>query len=125
MNVRRVGPLLAAALCSLGPLAPAVASAHPRNGVPCDRTTIAARRMPSGPAQYQSGVLRLTNGASMRLQGSSDELNVARQINIGDPVAACYGPLRTYADAGPARSVTVLDLRTGAFYGTLIGTWKP
>lgn len=100
------------------------AAAHSAGGTaPCARTTIAERKMPTGPAQYQSGILALRNGASMRLQGGAGEMYQAKQFKVGDPVAACYGPLREYADAGPSVSMTVLDLRNGLYYGTLIGNW--
>lgn len=103
----------------------AEAAAAPVGGaLPCSKTTIAARKAPTGPAQYESGSLRLTNGASMRLQGTKAQLNVAAGMAVGDPVAACYGPLRNWADAGPARTITVLDLANGAYYASLVGSWK-
>jgi hypothetical protein len=80
--------------------------------------------MPVGPAQYQSGSLGLGNGATLRLQGTRAEMALAGQLAVGDAVAACYGPLRTFADAGPSRTVTVLDLVNGAYYAALVGSWK-
>ncbi len=94
-------------------------------GVPCVRTTIVAKRTPIGPAEYQSGQLRLANGATLRLQGSSAELYRVEQMHVGDRVAACFGPRRVYADAGPARTITLLDLMTGAYYGTNVGNGTP
>ena len=35
-----------------------------------------------------------------------------------------YGPLKTYADAGPACTITVLDLANGSYYGSLVGDWR-
>ncbi len=106
---------------------PILAAAAQRNGdapVPCALTTLAQRKLPSGPAQYQSGTLVLKNGASLRLQGTSAELYHVAGMRVGDPIATCYGPLKTYADAGPARTITVLDLKSGNYYGTLVGNWK-
>jgi hypothetical protein len=60
----------------------------------------------------------------MRLQGTSVELSRAAEMAVGDAVAACYGPLTTYADAGPSRTITVLDLVNGQYYSSLVGTWK-
>jgi hypothetical protein len=114
-----------AALTGLAPLPVLAASAAPHLGLPCARTTVAAVKLPVGAAQYQSGSLALANGAALRLQGSRAEIAMAKELGVGDPVAACYGPLRIYADAGPSRSVTVLDLVNGAYYATLVGTWKP
>jgi hypothetical protein len=114
---------LCVAAGSLALTAPA-ATAAAAAGLPCVRTTIASLKQPVGPAQYQSGSLRLGNGASLRFQGTPEELAMAKDLAVGDAVAACYGPLRTYADAGPSRTVTVLDLVNGAYYASLIGTWK-
>jgi hypothetical protein len=113
------------ALIGLAPLPAPAAAPAALTGLPCARTTVAAVKLPVGPAQYQSGSLALANGASLRLQGSRSEIAMAKELGVGDPVAACYGPLRIYADAGPSRSVTVLDLVNGAFYATLVGSWKP
>jgi hypothetical protein len=112
---------------SLALMVPAAtaAAAGAAAGLPCARTTIASLKQPVGPAQYQSGSLRLRNGASLRFQGTPEELAMAKDLAVGDAVAACYGPLRTYADAGPSRTVTVLDLVNGGYYASLIGTWKP
>ncbi len=110
-----------AAICWSTPPARAAQSA---NAPPCARTAIVERKMPSGPAQYQSGRLTLRNGASLRLQGSAADMYAVRGMRVGDPVAACYGPLKNYADAPPSRSTTVLDLANGSYYGTLIGSWK-
>jgi hypothetical protein len=114
----------AGSLALMAPAAPAAARGA-ATGLPCARTTIASLQQPVGPAQYQSGSLRLANGASLRFQGTPEELATAKDLAVGDAVAACYGPPRTYADAGPSRTVTVLDLVNGAYYATLIGTWKP
>jgi hypothetical protein len=113
-----------AAAVGLAPV-PVVAAPSVHSGLPCARTTVTALKLPVGPAQYESGTLALANGASLRLQGSRAEIAMAKELGVGDPVAACYGPLRIYADAGPSRSVTVLDLVNGAYYASLIGTWKP
>jgi hypothetical protein len=120
-----IGSCVAAVSVGLGVLTPAVAHPVLGTGVPCARTSIAAVKQPSGPAQYQSGKLTLANGASLRLQGTRAEIAMAKELTVGDSVAACYGPLRNYADAGPSRTITVLDLVDGAYYATLIGTWKP
>lgn len=79
--------------------------------LPCARTTLDQLTMPTGPAQYQSGKLVLRNGASMRLQGSNAELYQAQQI-------------KPCADAPPSRTITVLDIRNGSYYASLIGAWK-
>ncbi len=115
----RIIVLSALYLASMLLPAPALAT-----GTPCVATRLAARRLPTGPAQYQAGSLRLANGASLRLQGTPAELSRVRDMRLGDPVAACYGPLEHYADAGPARTITVLDLANGAYFGALIGSWK-
>jgi hypothetical protein len=116
----------AVAFMGFAPLAVLAAPAPAAHlALPCARTTIAAVKLPAGPAQYQSGSLALANGASLRLQGSRAEISMAKELGVGDPVAACYGPLRIYADAGPSRSITVLDLVNGAYYAALVGTWKP
>jgi hypothetical protein len=114
----------AAALMGLAPLPVLAAASVAHLGLPCARTTVATVKLPAGPAQYQSGSLVLANGASLRLQGSRAEIAMAKELGIGDPVAACYGPLRIYADAGPSRSITVLDLVNGAYYAALVGTWR-
>ncbi len=69
--------------------------------------------------------MMLANGAVLELSGplKSPEMYQVTQMRVGDRVAACYGPLTTYADAGPARAITVLDLRNGQYYGTPVGTW--
>jgi hypothetical protein len=120
---RRLSVALAGAVL-LNPAVPAGAKSALHSAVPCAKTTVAGRRLPTGPAQYESGLLTLANGASLRLQGTPGELNAARSMAVGDPVAACYGPLKTYADAGPSRTITVLDLANGAYYATLVGNWK-
>jgi hypothetical protein len=120
-----IGSCIVAAGLWLAPPAPAWAHPVLGTGIPCARTNVASVKKPTGPAQYQSGSLVLANGASMRLQGTSAELNMAKQMAVGDSVAACYGPLRNFADAGPARTITVLDLTNGAYYATLVGTWTP
>jgi hypothetical protein len=120
-----LGLCVVSAALALAP--PAQAEAHPvlGTGVPCARTSVASVKNPTGPAQYQSGSLVLANGASMRLQGTRAQLSMAKEMAVGDSVAACYGPLRNYADAGPSRTITVLDLVNGAYYATLVGSWKP
>jgi hypothetical protein len=120
-----IGSSVVAAALWLALLHPAAAHPMLGTGIPCARTNVASVKNPAGPAQYQSGSLVLANGASMRLQGTRAELARAKEMAVGDSVAACYGPLRTYADAGPSRTITVLDLTNGAYYATLIGTWKP
>ncbi len=92
---------------------------------PCARTTIANVRAPSGPAAYEHGTLRLANGASVWIEGAATDPNVVQAVHMspGDPVAACYGPARKYADAGDARAITVLDLKTSGTYGNVVGSW--
>ena len=92
---------------------------------PCARTTIASVRAPSGPAAYQHGTLRLKNGASVWIEGALTDPSVVQALHMapGDPVAACYGPARNYADAGDARAITVLDLKTSGSYGNPVGSW--
>jgi D-alanyl-D-alanine carboxypeptidase len=93
--------------------------------VPCARTSIASVRSPSGPAAYQHGTLLLENGASLWIEGSSSDPGVIQAMHMspGDPVAACYGPSHTYADAGDSRAITVLDLKTSGSYGNVVGNW--
>ncbi len=92
---------------------------------PCARTTIAAIRPPAGPAAYQSGLMTLANGATLRIEGRASDPGVRQALAMkpGDAVAACYGRAVEYADAGPSRAVTVLDLHTNGSYGNLVGTW--
>lgn len=111
-------------LLALPATLPADAAPVARGALPCLRTTVATRKAPVGPAQFQSGRLTLANGATLRLQGTPAELRLAADLAVGDPVAACYGPLKTYADAGPARTITVLDLANGSYYGSLVGDWR-
>ncbi|MDQ2858164.1 MAG: hypothetical protein M3R53_05880 [Candidatus Eremiobacteraeota bacterium] len=125
--VRRAAAILAVAAVAVAVVCSSTAparAAQSANAPPCARTVIVERKMPSGPAQYQSGRLTLRNGATLRLQGSAGEMYAVRTMHVGDPVAACYGPLKSYADAPPSRSTTVLDLANGSYYGTLIGSWK-
>jgi len=119
-----LGVCVVAIVGTIFPAAPAAAESIVSPILPCARTTIAARKLPVGPAQYQSGSLTLANGASMRLQGTPVEMYRARAMAVGDAVAACYGPLKNYADAGPSRTITVLDLKNGEYYAALIGSWK-
>ncbi|MDQ2866185.1 MAG: hypothetical protein M3R51_08155 [Candidatus Eremiobacteraeota bacterium] len=92
---------------------------------PCELLRIATITMPKGPARYQAGVIRLSNGASLELAGASSDPSVypVKQMHSNDAVAACFSRIKTYADAGPSRTITILDLRTSGYYGTLIGTW--
>ncbi len=137
MRLRLANPgALVTALAFFGSALPAVATAATRANVPydapplstalpCARTTIASVRAPNGPAAYQHGTLRLTNGASVWIEGSSNDPAVTQAIRMkrGDAVAACYGPARRYADAGDARAMTVLDLVTSGSYGNAVGSW--
>lgn len=93
--------------------------------VPCTITRITRIVMPTGPARYQSGRMTLANGATLELSGpiKSPAMYQVSQMHARDSVAACYSAVRTYADAGPARTITIIDLRTVGYYGTLIGTW--
>jgi hypothetical protein len=93
--------------------------------LPCASTSIASVRAPSGPAAYQHGTLRLKNGASVWIEGSSTDAGVIQAVHMepGDAVAACYGPAHRYADAGEARAITVLDLVTSGSYGNVVGSW--
>ena len=94
---------------------------------PCSTTTIAKIAMPSGPARYQAGRLTLKNGAALELAGAKSDPAMYRvaEMRVGDRVAACYGRPTTYADAGRVRTITILDLRNGQFFGTLVGSWTP
>ncbi|MBC5799690.1 MAG: hypothetical protein GIW94_06920 [Candidatus Eremiobacteraeota bacterium] len=117
-------PLVALAALAAVPVPGAPAALRP--SLPCVATRIAKIAMPSGPARYQGGRLTLENGAVLELSGplkSADMYRVSA-MHAGDRVAACYGPLTTYADAGPSRTITVLDQRNGQYYGTLVGTWS-
>ena len=82
--------------------------------------------MPSGPARYEAGRMTLANGATLELAGARSDpaMYQVSQMNRGDRVAACYGKPKVYADAGKVRTVTVLDLRNGQYYGTLVGSWR-
>lgn len=90
--------------------------------LPCVRTRLATIRMPVGPAEYQSGRLTLQNGASLRVSGTPAP-QMVHDFHAGDPIVACYGSERNWADAPRSRSTTVLDLRSGSFFGSLIGEW--
>lgn len=110
--------------CSLVALSSLGAAAPPPE-LPCTSTTIAKIAMPVGPAAYESGRMTLANGATLQLSGpsTSPEMSRVSRMKAGDPVAVCYGALTTYADAGPSRTITLLDLRNNLYYGTLVGTW--
>jgi hypothetical protein len=101
---------------------PAAAQARP---LPCAATRIVTVVMPKGPARYQAGRMTLANGAMLELSGPPNGPDMYRvsMMKAGDRVAVCYGPPTTYADAGPARTITLLDLRNGGYYGTLVGNW--
>lgn len=103
--------------------APAIAQAQPT--APCVTARITSITMPSGPAKYQSGVIRLSNGGSLQLSGpmNAPAMYPVKQMRANDAVAACYGHIEHYADAGPSRTITILDRRTSGYYGSLIGTW--
>ncbi len=90
--------------------------------LPCVRTRVASIGMPVGPAEYQSGRMTLANGVALRISGAPAPPMV-REFRTGDQVVACYGMQRTWADAPRSRSTTVLDLRSGSFFGALIGEW--
>jgi hypothetical protein len=92
----------------------------------CAVTQISTIRMPTGPARYQAGRMTLANGASLELSGApnGEAMNMVSAMRVGDRVAACRGRMMSYADAGPSRTITILDLRNGQYYGTLIGTWQ-
>ncbi len=117
--------LVALAVLAAAPMLAAPAAAR-RSSLPCVSTRIAKVVMPSGPARYQGGRLTLENGAVLELSGALKSADMYRvsEMHPGDRVAACYGPLTTYADAGPSRTITVLDQRNGQYYGTLVGTWS-
>ena len=91
----------------------------------CASTRIVSKRMPVGPAAYQSGRMTLANGATLALTGppNSARMISVRKMRSGDPVNACYGPLKHYADAPPSRALTIVDKRTGSYVGGLIGSW--
>ncbi len=93
--------------------------------IPCARTTIASVRPPAGPAAYQSGMLALANGATVRIEGAATDPHVRQALAMkpGDTVAACYGRSVEYADAGTSRALSILDLHTNGTYGGLVGTW--
>lgn len=119
-------PLVALAVLAAAPMLAAPAAAAGRPSLPCVSTRIAKIAMPSGPARYQGGRQNLENAAVLELSGplkSADMYRVS-EMHAGDRVAACYGPLTTYADAGPSRTITVLEQRNGQYYGTLVGTWS-
>ena len=118
MNVKSTAALLAIA----APLAASPVAAQAPTSLPCVRTTIARIVWPTGPAAYQSGRLALRNGATLRVGGDPQPYQL-QQMRVGDPVVACYGATRRWADAPPSRSTTVLDLASNAFYGSLIGEW--
>ena len=104
---------------------PLIARAQP--AAPCSLARITMITMPKGSAKYQAGVLRLSNGGSLQLVGAQDSpaMYPITQMRANDAVAACYSRLNHYADAGPSRTITILDLRTSGFYGSLTGTWPP
>ena len=113
---------LAGLLLSSFPVSPANAAPMPSA---CASTQITSIRKPSGPAAYQGGRITLANGATLAVTGplkSADMYRVS-EMQAGDRVLACHGKPTTYADAGPSRTVTILDLRSNGYYGTLVGTW--
>lgn len=103
-----------------------VARAQAPMSAPCTTTVISKIVMPSGPARYQAGRMTLGNGAILELAAARSDpaMYAVSQMRVGDRVAACYGHPQTYADAGQVRTITILDLRNGQYFGTLVGTWK-
>jgi hypothetical protein len=93
--------------------------------LPCASTRITRIVMPTAMARVAAGRMTLANGAILELSGDPKGPDMYRisEMRKGDRVVACYGPLTTYADAGPSRTITILNLRNGGYYGTLIGTW--
>jgi hypothetical protein len=118
MNLQSTAALLAIA----APLAVSPVMAQAQPPLPCVRTAIARIVWPTGPAAYQSGRLALRNGATLRVSGDPKPYQV-QQMKVGDPVVACYCAMTAWADAPTARSTTILDLGSNAFYGSLIGEW--
>lgn len=92
------------------------------SALPCVRSQVATIRLPVGPAEYQSGRMVLTNGATLRVSGTPAPITLS-DFRAGDSVVACYGNERTWADAPRSRTTTVLDLRSGGYFGSLIGEW--
>lgn len=124
MSTRTISQIAAAIACGAFTMLPTASQAQ--TAVPCAVTRITSIKMPKGSARYQAGTIRLSNGATLELAGSvnSSSMYPVTQMRTNDRVAACYSPLQTrYADAGPSRTITILDLRTAGYYGTLIGTW--
>ena len=103
----------------------AAAPVQAQPALPCALVRITTITLPKGPARYQSGMIRLSNGASLQLSAplNGPGASGVTEMRRNDPVAACYGHMKSYADAGPSRTITILDLRTAGYYGTLIGTW--
>ena len=56
----------------------------------CANTRIANKRLPVGPAKYQSGLLTLANGATLQLTGppSGPQMSTVRRMRIGARVNA-------------------------------------
>ncbi len=108
------------------PLPVLAQSPSPAPALPCDTTRIASMMMPVGPARVDHGQMTLDNGATLELSGppKGAEMNRVASMHIADMVIACYGPVMKYADAPPSRTITILDLRNGSYYGTPIGTWS-
>lgn len=112
------------AVLSAVALAPLAVSAQ-QNSLPCARSSISAIAMPTGPARFAAGKMTLANKATLELAGilKSPEMYRVSQMRVGDRVVACHGRVTTYADAGPSSTITLIDLRNGGYYGTLIGNW--
>jgi hypothetical protein len=108
------------------PLPVVAQTPSPAPSPPCDTTRIASMMMPVGPARVDHGQMTLDNGATLELSGppKGAEMNRVSSMHIADMVIACYGPVMRYADAPPSRTITILDLRNGSYYGTPIGTWS-
>ncbi len=108
------------------PLPVVAQTPSPAPALPCDTTRIASMMMPVGPARVDHGQMTLENGATLELSGppKGPEMNRVASMHIADMVIACYGPVMHYADAPPSRTITILDLHNGSYYGTPIGTWS-
>lgn len=103
-NIFRLGVLVALAV-----LAPSVAHAQMK----CQQSKVAVLHLPTGPAEYQAGDMRMSDGRTAHLDSSitSDMQDMAkRPMRVGDHVTTCLAePNYRYRGGPPVSQIAVMD----------------